>query len=489
MTYADFAWKTAKELLLDPWGIDESHLQAALREIKTQSVDWADLYFQYARNESWSLDESQVKSGYYAISQGVGVRAVVGDKTAYAYSDVLSPEALMKAAKTVKSIAQYSQEQSVPIEMKVGDYLPLKTSLYAQLDPALGFESQHKIDILKKIDVLARRQSPYITRVNASLSTEYDVVLIANSEGLRVADIRPLVHLSISVTMQKEGRHEFSHTGGGSRTDLNFFTDELIQSYVDKVVKECLNNLEAVPAPSGEMTVVLGNGWPGILLHEAVGHGLEGDFNRKGSSAFSGRIGERVASPGVTVIDDGTIAYRRGSLNIDDEGSPTERTVLIEDGYLTNYMQDHLNARLMGMRTTGNCRREDYASMPMPRMTNTFMLAGDYDPAEMIASVKKGIYAANFSGGQVDITNGNFTFSASESYLIEEGKITRPLKGATLIGNGAQVMQQISMIGNDMALDSGMGICGKQGQSVPVGVGSPTLKLDKITVGGTGGII
>ncbi|AIL32674.1 metalloprotease TldD [Basilea psittacipulmonis] len=472
----------AKEKLLDPWGLSETDLKQVLDEIMSGHADFADLYFQYACSQVWSLDEGQVKSGGFSISQGVGVRAVSGEKTAYAYSDILSKDSLMQAGKTVKSIAQAQTDSTYPA---VNVSTQAIKKYYECVNPLPSWETSRKIQLLESLDTKCRLKSPHVIRVNASLSMDYEVIYIACSDGRRLADIRPLVHLSLSVLMQKGDKKVVARTGGGARRDLDFYTDALIDTYIQEVIDEGHHNLEADEAPAGEMEVVLGNGWPGILLHEAVGHGLEGDFNRKGSSAFSGRIGERVASPGVTVIDDATIQDRRGSLNVDDEGTSTQRTVLIEDGILKGYMQDRLNARLMGSVSTGNCRREDYSYVPMPRMTNTFMMAGHYEPDEMIASVKKGIYAKNFSGGQVNITNGNFTFSASRAYLIENGKITRPIKGATLIGTGADTMNEIGMIGHDLALDPGMGMCGKQGQSVPVGVGMPTIKLNRITVGGT----
>lgn len=472
--------EVAQALLLEPHGLQDKHLARALADIFAHKADYADLYFQYTRSESWSLEEGIVKTGSFSISQGVGVRAVAGDKTAFAYSDELSPKSLLKAASAVKSIARQGQGKA-----KIAKTIPEPHKLYAPIDPMGSVETPDKIALLERVEQLARAKDPKIVQVMAGLGTEYDVVLVAASDGRLQADVRPLVRLSLTVIAESKGRREVGHAGGGGRLGLNYFTEELLQSYVDKAVSEALVNLKAKPAPAGEMTVVLGSGWPGILLHEAVGHGLEGDFNRKGSSVFSGRIGERVASKGVTVVDDGTIADRRGSLNMDDEGNPTQRNVLIEDGILRGYMQDTLNARLMKTKVTGNGRRESYAHLPMPRMTNTFMLNGDKDPQEIIASVKKGIYAANFAGGQVDITSGKFVFSASEAYMIENGRITHPVKGATLIGNGPDSMNKVSMIANDMALDSGVGTCGKEGQGVPVGVGMPTIRLDGLTVGGT----
>ncbi len=472
--------EVAQALLLEPHGLQDRHLARALADIFSHKADYADLYFQYTRSESWGLEEGIVKTGSFSISQGVGVRAVAGDKTAFAYSDELSPKALLKAAAAVKTIARQGQGKA-----KIAKTLPEPHKLYAPIDPTGSVDTSDKIALLERVEQLARAKDSRIVQVMAGLGSEYDVVMVAGSDGRLQADIRPLVRLSLTVIAESKGRREVGNSGGGGRLGLNYFTEELLQSYVDKAVSEALVNLEAKAAPAGEMTVVLGSGWPGILLHEAVGHGLEGDFNRKGSSVFSGRIGERVASKGVTVVDDGTIADRRGSLNMDDEGNPTQRNVLIEDGILRGYMQDTMNARLMKTAVTGNGRRESYAHLPMPRMTNTFMLNGDKDPQEIIASVKKGIYAANFAGGQVDITSGKFVFSASEAYMIENGKITYPVKGATLIGNGPDSMNKVGMIGNDMALDSGVGTCGKEGQGVPVGVGMPTIRIDGLTVGGT----
>ncbi len=472
---------TAKSLLLDPWDLNENHMAAALAEIFTHKVDYADLYFQYTRSESWSLEEGIVKTGSFSISQGVGVRALAGEKTAFAYSDKLSPEALMESATTVKAIARQGEGR-----MKVvGNGKSKAHDLYGQDDPIAAMPATEKVALLGRVETIARTKDPQVMLVMAGLGSEYDVVMIVGSDGRLAADIRPLVRLSVTVIVERNGRREMGHGGGGGRLGLNYFSDALLHEYVDKAVHEALTNLDARDAPAGEMTVVLGSGWPGILLHEAVGHGLEGDFNRKGSSIFSDRIGERVASKGVTVIDDGTIKDRRGSLNVDDEGNPTQRNVLIEDGILRGYMQDSLNARLMKTKVTGNGRRESYAHLPMPRMTNTFMLGGDHNPQDIVASVKKGLYAVNFGGGQVDITSGKFVFSASEAYMIENGRITYPVKGATLIGNGPDAMNRVSMIGNDLSLDSGVGTCGKEGQSVPVGVGMPTIRMDGLTVGGT----
>nr|WP_315465568.1 metalloprotease TldD [uncultured Rhodoferax sp.] len=473
---------TAKSLLLTPFGLDESHLTRALNEIKAHQVDEADLYFQYTRSEGWSLEEGIVKTGSFSIDQGVGVRAVSGEKTAFAYSDDISEASLLDAARTVRTISAAAQNKraKAAIQKIAGG-----RKLYAGLDPIATLDSTAKVELLGKVEKLARAKDPRIIQVMAGLAAEYDVMMVARADGTLAADVRPLVRLSVTVIAEQKGRREVGSSGGGGRFGLAYFTDAQIEDYVDQAVHAALTNLDARPAPAGEMTVVLGAGWPGILLHEAIGHGLEGDFNRKGSSAFSGRIGQRVAAKGVTVLDDGTIADRRGSLNVDDEGNPSQRNVLIEDGILKGYIQDSMNARLMGVKPTGNGRRESYAHLPMPRMTNTYMLGGDKAPDEIIASIKKGLYAPNFGGGQVDITSGKFVFSASEAYWVENGKIQYPVKGATLVGSGPECLKRVSMIGNDMRLDPGVGTCGKEGQSVPVGVGQPTLRIDGLTVGGT----
>jgi len=473
---------TAKSLLLTPFGLDESHLTRALNEIKAHQVDEADLYFQYTRSEGWSLEEGIVKTGSFSIDQGVGVRAVSGEKTAFAYSDDISEASLLDAARTVRTISAVAQSRRVKAAtQKIAD----GRKLYAGLDPIATLDSTAKVELLGKVEKLARAKDPRIIQVMAGLAAEYDVVLVARADGTLAADVRPLVRLSVTVIAEQKGRREVGSSGGGGRFGLAYFTDAQIEDYVNQAVHAALTNLDSRPAPAGEMTVVLGAGWPGILLHEAIGHGLEGDFNRKGSSAFSGRIGQRVAAKGVTVLDDGTIADRRGSLNVDDEGNASQRNVLIEDGILKGYIQDSMNARLMGVKPTGNGRRESYAHLPMPRMTNTYMLGGDKAPEEIIASIKKGLYAPNFGGGQVDITSGKFVFSASEAYWVENGKIQYPVKGATLVGSGPECLKQVSMIGDDMKLDPGVGTCGKEGQSVPVGVGQPTLRIDGLTVGGT----
>jgi TldD protein len=474
----------ARETLLAPYGLTESSLDQVFGEILRHDVDYADLYFQYARSEGWSLEESRVKSGSFNIDQGVGVRVVSGEKTAFAYSDDIGHESLTAAALATRSIARAAGGGNGG---KVVARMPSQGhDLYRPLDPVSGYSDADKVRILETVERYARAIDPRVKEVMARLSGEYEVVLVARSDGVVAADVRPLVHIGLTVIAEQNGRREQGSTGGGGRYDYAYFSDSVLRSVAEAAVREALINLDAKPAPAGQMTVVLGAGWPGILLHEAVGHSLEGDFNRKGSSVFSNRIGERIAAKGVTVIDDGTLANRRGSLNVDDEGTPTQRNVLIEDGILKGYMQDSMNARLMNVPVTGNARRESYAHIPMPRMTNTYMLNGDKSAAEIIASVKHGLYAANFGGGQVDTTSGKFVFSASEAYMIEDGKITHPVVGATLIGNGIESLKQVSMIGNDMKLDSGVGVCGKEGQSVPVGVGQPTLRIEGLTVGGTG---
>jgi len=470
----------AEHLLLAPAGLDHAHLSRVLASMHTHAIDFADLYFQYSRMESWSLEEGIVKSGAFNIDRGVGIRAVHGDKQAFAYSDDITLAALEEAAVATRAIAR--QGKSATAELgRIG----AARSLYAPQDPIASLPEDAKVALLERIERMARAIDGRVVQVMASLAGEYEAILVARSDGLVAADVRPLVRVSVTVIVEENGRREQGHAGGGGRFDYGYFTDAVLADYAARAVGQALLNLGARDAPAGAMTVVLGHGWPGILLHEAIGHGLEGDFNRKGTSAFSGRVGQRVAAEGITVVDDGTVDRRRGSLNIDDEGNPTQRTVLIEDGILKGYMQDRLNARLMGVEPTGNGRRESFASLPMPRMTNTIMLAGTHDPAEIIASVQDGLYAANFGGGQVDITSGKFVFSAAEAWKIEGGKLVYPVKGATLIGNGPDALTRVSMVGRDMEMDSGVGTCGKDGQSVPVGVGQPTLKIDGLTVGGT----
>lgn len=473
----------ARGMLLEPFGLQESHLQQALQLIRQRRVDDADLYFQYTRHEGWSLEEGIVKTGSYSIDQGFGVRAVAGEKTAFAYSDDISAASLMDAAATVRAIGA---GRASAAKAKVGArQVAHSRTLYPALDPIDTLQSQAKIDVLAKVDRLARARDPRVVQVMAGLASEWDVVLIARADGTLAADVRPLVRLSVSVIAQQGQRRESGNAGGGGRFGLDYFDDALIAQYVQQAVDAALVNLESRPAPAGEMSVVLGPGWPGVLLHEAVGHGLEGDFNRKGSSAFSGRIGQRVAARGVTVLDDGTLSGRRGSLNVDDEGHASQCNVLIEDGILTGYMQDAMNARLMRSAPTGNGRRESYAHIPMPRMTNTYMLGGDREPEEIVASLERGLYATNFGGGQVDITSGKFVFSASQAWWVENGKLLYPVKGATLVGNGPEALKRVSLIGNDLQIDTGIGVCGKEGQSVPVGVGQPTFRIEGLTVGGT----
>jgi TldD protein len=470
----------AKATLFTPFGMDEVATRKVFGTILTRKADEADLYFQYSRSESWALEEGEVKSGSYNIDQGVGVRVVAGEKTAFAYADDINPDALDAAAKVTRAIAA-DGGRDVPGRALVRS----GHALYAPIDPVAQFDDSAKVKVLETLERFARAADPRVKQVMGRLSGEYDVVLVARADGGLAADVRPLVHLSLTVIVEQDGRREQGSQGAGGRFGYAFYTDGLLEKLARDAVRQALVNLESRPAPAGVMSVVLGPGWPGVLLHEAIGHGLEGDFNRKGTSAFSGRIGERVAAPGVTVIDDGTLPDRRGSLSIDDEGNPTTRSVLIEDGILRGYLQDRMNARLMGVSPTGNGRRESYAALPMPRMTNTFMLGGDKDPQEIIASLDRGLYAVNFGGGEVDITSGKFVFSASEAYWIENGKIQYPVKGATLIGNGPDALTRVSLVGNDMALDPGVGMCGKDGQSVPVGVGQPTLRIEGLTVGGT----
>lgn len=481
----------AEALLLEPFGLTRTSLHQALAALHARGVDDGDLYFQSTHSEGWSLEEGIVKTGSFSIDQGVGVRAVSGEKTAFAYSDDISLPALMDAAQQVRSIGRSGGQGRLKVGAAAGARSRTAASrdLYAAFNPIGTLDSTAKVALLEKIEKMARAKDPRITQVMASLGVEYDVVLVARLDGTLAADVRPLVRLSLSVIAEQkiagEVRREVGGSGGGGRFGLDGFDDALLQQYVDEAVECALINLESRPAPAGEMDVVLGAGWPGVLIHEAIGHGLEGDFNRKGSSAFTGRIGQRVAAKGVTVLDDGTLSNRRGSINVDDEGHPSQRTVLIEDGILKGYLQDRMNARLMGSRPTGNGRRESYAHVPMPRMTNTYMLAGNEDPQAIIGSLKKGLYARNFGGGQVDITSGKFVFSASQAWWVENGKLQYPVKGATLIGNGPDALTRVAMIGNDLQLDSGVGTCGKEGQSVPVGVGQPTLRINALTVGGT----
>jgi len=471
----------ARQGILEPVGITDRDLDRLFGELRSPSIDAADIYFQTSRLESWVLEDGIIKDGSFNLEQGAGIRAISGERTGFAYSDELQYPALEQAARAARSIARGGQQ----VRVKVGT-TPVPRRLYEPLNPVESLADEEKVALLQRVDAEARRLDPRVQEVVTSLVAAQDTVLVITDDGTLAADVRPLVRLNVSVIAEENGRREQGSSGGGARTDLGFFlADDLALELARDAVRQALVNLEAGEAPAGNMTVVLGPGWPGVLLHEAVGHGLEGDFNRKGTSAFAGRLGEQVAARGVTVVDDGTLPGRRGSLNMDDEGTPSQPTVLIEDGILRGFMQDKLNARLTGTTSTGNGRRESYAHLPMPRMTNTYMLAGDKDPNEIIASVEHGLYAVNFGGGQVDITSGKFVFSASEAYLIEHGRVGRAVKGATLIGNGPEVLTRVSMIGNDLALDRGIGTCGKEGQSVPVGVGQPTLRIDGLTVGGT----
>jgi len=475
------ALDTAENTLLHDRGLELNDIQNTLSQLMLPSIDQADLYFQSSHSESWVLEDSIVREGSYNIDQGVGVRAISGEKTGFAYSDEIVLPALTQAATAARSIASHGDNGQLQAWRKTSPVV-----LYSNKNPLNSITTEEKVTLLKQLDQAARQKDSRVKQVMIGLTGSQTTILIANSEGGLSADIRPLVRLNINVIVEENGKIEKGGSGGGGRFGYEYFLkDGMAMSYVDEAIEQALINLKAEAAPAGTMSVVLGPGWPGILLHEAIGHGLEGDFNRKETSAFSGRIGERVAAEGVTVVDDGTIENRRGSLNVDDEGTPTSSTTLIERGILKAYMQDKHNARLMGVAPTGNGRRESYAHLPMPRMTNTYMLGGEHDPEEIIASVDKGIYAVQFGGGQVDITNGKFVFSASQAYKIEKGKITTPIKGATIIGNGPDVLTRVNMIGNDMALDSGIGTCGKDGQSVPVGVGQPTIRIDDITVGGT----
>ncbi len=473
---------SVSEHLLGPGGLTIERLPAVLGELAGPGIDAADLYFHGQVSETWVLEDGIVKEGSFNLDQGVGVRAQSGEKTGFAYSNAITAEALSQAARAARSISRAGQEGRVQVFAS-----PQVSALYAQDNPLDVLSRAEKVELLKRVDVATRALDPRIQQVTVSLAGVWERILVAATDGSLAADVRPLVRFNVSVIVEHNGRRERGGHGGGGRTDYRYFLNEdRAMGYAREALRQALVNLDAIPAPAGSMPVVMGAGWSGVLLHEAVGHGLEGDFNRKGSSAYSGRLGEKVASSLCTIVDDGTLFERRGSLSVDDEGTPTQCTTLIENGVLKGYMQDKLNARLMGVAATGNGRRESYAHLPMPRMTNTYMLAGASDPEEIIASVKKGIYCANLGGGQVDITSGKFVFSTSEAYLIENGKITAPVKGATLIGNGPEAMGRVSMVGNDLALDSGVGTCGKDGQSVPVGVGQPTLKIDAITVGGTG---
>jgi TldD protein len=471
----------AQQRLLAPSELSPESLGPVLGRLLAPGVDFADLYFQHSRTESWSMEDGIVKSGAHSIEQGVGARAISGEKTGFAYSDEIRLPALLEAAGAARAIARSGGEGRAPVVR--GRNVP---ALYPAIDPIDTLGSEAKVRLLREIDAYIRDREPMATQVMLSVAGVLDTMLVLRSDGVVAGDVRPLVRFNVSVILERNGRREQGYAGGGGRFGFDeLVADGRLKALADEALRQARVNLDAVDAPAGSMPVVLGPGWPGVLLHEAVGHGLEGDFNRKGTSTFAGRMGEMVASSLCTIVDDGTLPGRRGSLSVDDEGEPTQCTTLIENGRLVGYMQDSLNARLMGVAPTGNGRRESFAHLPMPRMTNTYMLAGESDPAEIIRSVKRGLYAPNFGGGQVDITSGKFVFSASEAYLIEDGRITAPVKGATLIGNGPEVMNRVSMVGNDLALDAGVGICGKDGQSVPVGVGQPTLKIDALTVGGT----
>lgn len=472
----------AQETLLAPAGMGVADLERLLSGLLAPSIDFADIYFEYSRRESWYLEDGIVRDSQYSVEQGAGVRAISGEKTGFAYSDEIRLPALEQASTAARAIAQQGQNRSLQAFSSAS--VP---AFYAPLDPIASLETEAKLALLQLADSTARATDARVVQVMAQLVGVQDVIMVAASDGSLGGDVRPLVRMNITVIVESNGQREQASEGCGGRSGYEFFTDSRVADAAREAVRKALVRLEAGPAPAGHMPVVLGPGWPGVLLHEAVGHGLEGDFNRKGTSTYSGRIGKKVASSLCTIVDDGTLEGRRGSLNIDDEGCPAQYNMLIENGVLRGYMQDKLNARLMGVKPTGNGRRESFAHLPMPRMTNTYMLPGESDPQEIIASVDKGLYAVNFEGGQVDITSGNFVFSASEAYLIENGKVTRPVKGATLIGNGPEVLGQVSMVGNDLALDAGIGVCGKDGQSVPVGVGQPTLKIDGLTVGGTEG--
>ena len=476
----------AESRLLLPAGLDTSGLERTFGTLLGPGIDFGDLYFQHARRESWTVEDGIVKDGAHSIEQGVGVRAISGEKTGFAYSDDINVQALMDAAKSARAIARDGNAHGARALVPGNGRALASRELYAPVDPIDGIGNEDKVETLRKIDKLLRAADPRVQQVMVSLAGGVDTILVARSDGVLAADVRPLVRINVQVIVEQNGRRESGYAGGGGRYSYaELFAEGRPERWAREALRQALVNLEAIDAPAGTMPVVLGSGWPGVLLHEAVGHGLEGDFNRKGTSTYAGRIGQRVASPGVTIVDDGTLEGRRGSLNIDDEGTPTHCTTLIEDGVLVGYMQDTLNARLMGMAPTGNGRRESFAHLPMPRMTNTYMRAGTHDPEEMIRSVKRGLYAVNFGGGQVDITSGKYVFSATEAYLIEDGKVTAPVKGATLIGNGPETMQRVKMVGHDLALDEGVGVCGKDGQSVPVGVGQPSLLIDQITVGGT----
>ena len=477
----DNALELTVDRLLGPAGLERHDLDRLLGRVMGRAVDAADIYIQALRQEAWTLEDGRVKDASHTIEQGAGIRAISGEKTGFAYSDELMMPALSAATEAARAITRQGGNGAVQAW-----HSPRPTPLYPDLDPLGTLADEEKIALLERLDALTRAVDPRIREVVVSLIGVHEIILVAASDGTLATDVRPLIRVSIAAIAEQDGRREQGSSGGGGRFGYGWLLEAgHAEEFAREAARQALVNLDAIPAPAGTMPVVLGPGWPGVLLHEAIGHGLEGDFNRRGTSAFAGRIGQRVASPLCTVVDDGTLPGRRGSLTIDDEGTPSSCTTLIEGGILKGYLQDKLNARLMGTHSTGNGRRESFAHLPMPRMTNTYMLAGPHDPAEIIASVERGLYAVNFGGGQVDITSGKFVFSASEAYLIENGRITTPVKGATLIGNGPDVLTRVSMVGNDLKLDAGIGVCGKEGQSVPVGVGQPTLKVDALTVGGT----
>jgi TldD protein len=475
------AFETASQTLLAPTGLGLPDLERVLDRLMSSRLDAADVYCENTRLESWMLEDGIIREGAFSIEQGAGLRAMAGEKTGFAFTDEIQLDSLLEAADAARAIAHRGKSRKIALP-SASEARPL----YPALNPLASLDEAAKVDLLRRVDAEARAQDPRVSQVIVNLVAAYDVMLVAASDGTLASDVRPLVRMNCSVIVEANGRREQGSAGGGARGPLGFLIEkDRALGFAREAVRQALVNLEAVEAPAGTMTVVLGPGWPGVLLHEAVGHGLEGDFNRKGTSAFAGRIGQQVASPLCTVVDDGTLPGRRGSLSVDDEGTPSQYNVLIENGILRGYMQDKMNARLMGVAPTGNGRRESYAHLPMPRMTNTYMLAGPHSPDEIIASVDRGLYAVNFGGGQVDITSGKFVFSASEAYLIEGGRVTRPVKGATLVGNGPDVLTRVSMVGSDLQLDAGVGSCGKEGQTVPVGVGQPTLRVEDLTVGGT----
>ena len=486
----------AENTFLHQSKLDRTSLEQILSKLCSKSIDYADLYFQSTQAESWYLEDNIVKSGSYGSAKGVGIRAISHDKTGLAFSEDMMAVSLKEAATAAKSIALSGDSciskkivRISPINKEIAKIKPIKHDLYGIENPLISIPDQEKITLLQNINEFARELNPRIHQVTASLAASYEIILIASSDGIYATDLRPLIRLSVNVIAKNGDNLEQGNAGGGGRfSSYNIFTRnnfQLAHEYVKKAVHLAITNLDAIPAPAGNMPVILGSGWPGVLLHEAIGHGLEGDAIRKGSSVFAGKLGQQVASSLCTIVDNGCVVDKRGSINIDDEGTPTQTTVLIEKGILKNYLQDKLNAKLMDQKSTGNSRRQSYAYLPIPRMTNTYMLSGSSLPTDIIKSVDKGIYAINFAGGQVDVTSGKFVFEANEAYLVENGKITSPIKGATIIGNGTEVLQKIVMVGNDLQLDSGIGTCGKDGQNVPVSVGQPTLLINELTIGGT----